>query len=534
MDKVWGYYDNNEWLTKINNSDKLRNGSSLLYSDYRNATVQDYSMPYLFVRYLAAQATNNGNPIDFLKKIYTMDATDKTTEQFMNEIIKQIPNLQDKTFKEVLGSFYVAAFSPEKTGEYSFYGDPVVTEKVTSYPIYLGESGKDLNLDPTAAIVVKTLDGSFTVPNDAGSDVKFYAVTKNNDIYKPAVGSGTSSDPYLITNVDELNSLGKYPNAYFKLGKNIDVSTGSFFTADSFSGNLNGNGYSINNLDKPLINNNTGTITNLNVNANINMEVTYNFGVIANKNSGSISDINVNGDLNLKAIVANPVLKATIGGLVGVNDGSGVIERSSFNGNINISMAANDAYIGGILGNNLGIIQNTYSKGSIQVSQGNSDNYSLYLGGLVGINDSLLYGASIKTSYSIMALTSTGVTTPKIGSLVGYLKKGNFSDSYGIDNYEPVGGSVSYSDSKKSLDELKNQNTFINWDFDVVWKMDTQDDKTPIFKSGSDINSISAKLSKTSYFVGEKLSLYGFDTLTINGKNVVLTEQMLNIDEFDS
>lgn len=68
-------------------------------------------MPYLFVRYLAAQATNNGNPIDFLKKLYTMDATDKTTKQFMNEIIKQIPNLQDKTFKEVLGSFYVAAFS---------------------------------------------------------------------------------------------------------------------------------------------------------------------------------------------------------------------------------------------------------------------------------------------------------------------------------------------------------------------------------------------------------------------------------------
>ncbi|WP_133015227.1 immunoglobulin-like domain-containing protein [Clostridium cuniculi] len=534
MDKLWGYHDNNGWLTRINDSEKLRNGSSLVYSGSRNTTVQDYSMPYLFVRYLAAQATNNGNPIDFLKKLYTMDGTNKTVEQFMNEIIQQIPNLKDKTFKEVLGSFYVAAFSPEKTGEYSFYGDPVVTEKVTSYPIYLGESGKALNLEPTAAIVVKTLGGSFTVPSDAGSDVKFYVVSKNNDIYKPAAGSGTSSDPYVITNVDELNSLGKYPNAYFKLGNDIDVATGSFFTSESFSGNLNGNGYSINNLDKPLIKNNTGTITNLNVNANINMEVSSDFGVIASKNSGAISDVKVNGSLKLKAIVANKFLKATIGGLVGSQDPSGIIERSSFDGNMSISMASNDANVGGVLGYNLGVIENTYSKGSIQVSQTSAGDYPLYLGGLVGFNESFSYGASIETSYSIMTLDSTGVTTQKLGSIVGYLKRGTISDSYGIDKYEPVGSDTSNSDSKKSLTELQSQGTFASWDFDIVWKMDTQGDKTPVFKSGSDINSITAKLSQTDYFVGEKLSLYGFDTLTINGKNITLTSQMLNMDEFDS
>ena len=534
MDKLWGYHDNNGWLTRINDSEKLRNGSSLVYSGSRNTTVQDYSMPYLFVRYLAAQATNNGNPIDFLKKLYTMDGTNKTVEQFMNEIIQQIPNLKDKTFKEVLGSFYVAAFSPEKTGEYSFYGDPVVTEKVTSYPIYLGESGKALNLEPTAAIVVKTLGGSFTVPNDAGSDIKFYAVSKNNDIYKPATGSGTASDPYVITSVDELNSLGKYPNAYFKLGSDIDVATGSFFTADSFSGNLNGNGYSINNLDKPLINNNSGSITNLNVNANINMEVSSNFGVITNKNTGSISDVKVSGTLTLKAIVANTVLKATIGGLVGRQDPSGVIERSSFDGNMSISMAANDTNVGGILGYNQGVIENTYSKGSIQVSQPIAGSYPLYLGGLVGINESLLYGASIKTSYSIMALGATGVTTSKVGSLVGYLKRGTIADSYGIDKNEPVGSGTSDVSNKKSLAELQTQGTFTNWDFDATWKMDSQGEGTPIFKTGSDINSISAELSKKDYYLGEQLSLYGFDILTVNGKDIVLTAQMLNMDEFDS
>ena len=534
MDKLWGYSDSNGWLTRINDHEAIRNGSSLLYSDYRSSTAQDYSMPYLFVRYLAAQATNNGDPIDFLKKLYTMDATGKTTEQFMNEIIKQIPNLKDKTFKDILGSFYVAAFSPEKTGEYSFYGDTVVTDKVTSYPIYLGESGKALSLEPSAAIVVKTLGGNFTVPSDAGSDVKFYAVTKNNDIYKPAAGNGTASDPYIITDVDELNSLGKYPNAYFKLGNDIDVSKGSFFTAESFSGNLNGNGYTINNLNKPLVNKNNGSITNLNVNANINIEVISNFGVIAKVNSGTISDVKSTGELNLNAIVANQNLKATVGGIVGENQPSGIIERVNFDGNININMAANDANIGGLVGYNMGLIKNSYSKGNIEVSQKNTGSYSLYLGGLVGLNNYLSYGDSIRTSYSIMNLNSNGVTVKRIGSIVGYLKKGTIGDSYGIDKYEPLGGEQTNLDSKKTLIELQSQSTFAKWDFDTVWKMDSNTDKTPIFRTGNDITSISAKLSQVNYIVGEQLILYGFDVLTVNGKEIELTSQMLNMNEFDS
>lgn len=534
MDKVWGYSDSNGWLDRINDSGVLRNGSSLLYSDYRNTTAQDYSMPYLFVRYLASQATNNGNPIDFLKTIYTMDATNKTVEEFMNEIISTITNLQGKTFKDVLGSFYVAAFAPEKTGEYSFYGDAVVTDKVTSYPVYMGESNKAIDLEPTAAIVVKTLGGKFTVPSDAGSDIKFYAVSKNNDIYKPAAGSGTASDPYIITNEDELNSLGKYPEAYFKLGNNIDITKGSFFTVESFSGNLNGNGYSINNLNKPLIYTNEGIVSNLSINANINMDVMSNFGVVANVNIGTISDVKVSGTLNLNAIVANPVLKATVGGIAGKTDGSSVIERTYFNGNINLNMAANDAYIGGLIGYNMGLIKNSYSKGNIEVLQENTVTNPLYLGGLVGINDYIGFGSSIRTSYSIMNLNSNGVTVQRIGSIIGYLKKGTIGNSYGIDKYNPIGGAQTNLDSKKTLQELQTQSTFTDWDFDTVWKLGTDVDKTPVFKTADDITSISGKLAQVDYFVGENIALYGLDKLTVDGKTIELTSSMLNVSEFDS
>lgn len=536
MDKVWGYSDSNEWLNRINDNEEIRNGTSLIYSDYRNTTVQDYSMPYLFVRYLAAQATNNGNPIDFLKRLYTMDATNKSTEQFMNEIITTIPNLNGKTFKDVLGSFYVAAFSPEKTGEYSFYGDTVVTDRVNSYPIYLGESGKAIDLESTAAIVVKTLGGSFTVPSNAGSDIKFYAVTKNNDIYKPANGSGTAEDPYIITTEDELNSIGKYDNAYFKLGNSIEI-TGKLFTAESFSGILDGNGYSINNLDKPLISENSGTIRNLNINANFNIDAGSNLGVIANKNIGTISDIKVSGNLNLNGIVINPNLQPTIGGIAGENQPSGIIERVSFEGNLALNMPANGGMIGGIVGLNSGTIKNSYSKGRIDISQNNSGTFIANIGGLIGRHKYMGAGTTLRNSYSIMELNYTGSneTVKTIGSLVGsILNSGPVTDSYGIDTYNPIGSDANNITGKKTLFELQNQSTFTNWDFNGTWKMDIQADRTPIFIDGYDINSISASLIKDTYFVGEKLNLYGMDKLNVNGTEIDLTEQMLNMNEFDS
>ncbi|MGG7058058.1 immunoglobulin-like domain-containing protein [Clostridium tertium] len=536
MDYLWGYYDINGWLSYINNDNEIRKGVSLLYSSYRNKTSQDYSMPYLFVRYLAAQATNNGNPIDFLKKLYKMKATGKTTEQFMNEIIATIPNLKGKTFKDVLGSFYVAAFSPEKTGEYSFYGDPVISNKVTSYPIYLGESGKQLNLDATGAIVVKTLGGSFTVPSDAGSDVKFYAVTKNNNIYKPANGSGTTTDPYIITNEDELNSIGKYPNAYFKLGNNIEIKKESFFTAESFTGTLDGNGYTISNLNKPLVNTNSGTIRNLNVNAKFNIEAISNLSVIANENNGLISDIKVNGEVSVKTMGNNSYSIPTVGGIVSENKPAGVVERVAFEANLNVNMAANGAIIGGIVGYNTGTVRNTYSKGNINVSQSNSGNYELNLGGLIGKYSTMGVGGSLRNSYSIMSLTYNGSATivKTIGSLIGNHLSGQVYDSYGIDKYNPIGNNSTNLTGKKTLEELKNQNTFANWDFNATWKMDNQGDRTPIFVTGNDINSISARLSKDTFFVGEKLYLYGSDKLNINGTEIELKESMLNMNEFDS
>lgn len=212
MDYLWGYYDNNGWLSKINNDVIIRNGTSLIYDSYRNSTVQDYSMQYLFVRYLASQATKGTNPMEFFKQIYKINAAGKTAEEFINELASNVDGLKGRTFKELLGSFYVAAFSQEKTGIYSFYGDPVIQQKITSYPVYMGESGQSITLEPTSAIVVKAKDGRFVVPNDAGNDIKFFGVTKDLDIFKPSEGNGTSNDPYISKRV--ASSLSRTPGGF--------------------------------------------------------------------------------------------------------------------------------------------------------------------------------------------------------------------------------------------------------------------------------------------------------------------------------
>lgn len=61
-------------------------------------------------------------------------------------------------------------------------------------------------------------------------------------------GSGTSSDPYILTSVSDFSLFDSYPSAYYALGGDIDCSDsayGGYASSSGFSGTLNGNDYSI-------------------------------------------------------------------------------------------------------------------------------------------------------------------------------------------------------------------------------------------------------------------------------------------------
>ena len=143
-----------------------------------------------------------------------------------------------------------------------------------------------------------------------------------------AGGRGTRISPYIIRTGGQLLLIKqiKSRELYFELANNIDLNNINWLPI-SFDGNLNGNGYTIQNLkierdDKSylgLFEENSGIITNLNIQ---NIDITTNnnnanyVGVVAGYNSGSIENCTVVFDGNSR-------LQGThfVGGLCGRSSG---------------------------------------------------------------------------------------------------------------------------------------------------------------------------------------------------------------------
>ncbi|MFB1064827.1 hypothetical protein [Natrinema sp. H-ect4] len=228
-----------------------------------------------------------------------------------------------------------------------------------------------------------------------------------------AGGSGTSSDPYQISNVDQLQDISSNLSAHYVLSSNIDASqtenwnNGNGFNpiGDSntpFSGSLDGSGNSISEL---YINRDT--------------EEAGLFGYIAS--SGEVA--------NLAVKQADIVSSGNnIGVISGVNVGT--ISNSHTTGKVSNSGSYN---VGGLVGRNEGDVLSSYSRA--RVIGGDR------AGGLVGIND----GSSAKISKSFGAANVTGGTN--VGGLVGWQYGANISNSYSysrVDGGDSVGGLAGY------------------------------------------------------------------------------------------
>ncbi|WP_294918386.1 filamentous hemagglutinin N-terminal domain-containing protein, partial [Sulfuricurvum sp. PD_MW2] len=103
----------------------------------------------------------------------------------------------------------------------------------------------------------------------------------------------------------------------------------------------------------------------------------------------------------------------SVGGLVGVNDGSGIMESYSTG-----DVTASNNYVGGLVGwnKNAAYISSSYSTGDVTAAH--------TAGGLVGNSD----GSSIANSYSTGNVTAAGL----VGGLVGQVRSGEIVNSYSI------------------------------------------------------------------------------------------------------
>ncbi|MCB7071383.1 hypothetical protein LIZ76_15770 [Caldibacillus sp. 210928-DFI.2.22] len=260
------------------------------------------------------------------------------------------------------------------------------------------------------------------------------------------LGLGTQTDPYLISTPEDLNAIRNDLKAYYELTNDIDMSLWENWmpiapsTTNRFEGYIDGKGHKIINLKiisstefAAFIGNARGDVSNGYI-KNLGLENIY---VESDKN-------NVAGlvALNFKSTITNCYVTGTIK---------------------NTSPTA--YYTGGIVGRQYGLIENCFT--DCNVIGGNDT------GGFVGFlpNET----AILKNNYTkskVSGQTNTGGFYGRMNTSAGY--RPTF-----VSNYfnKTIAGTTNYQTSGVvglTTDEMKQQSTYVGWDFKNVWYMDSQ------------------------------------------------------------
>lgn len=265
-------------------------------------------------------------------------------------------------------------------------------------------------------------------------------------------GDGTEENPYQVATAEQLDNVRNHLDKHFIQTEDIDLAEyladggagyndgagwepiGVFVSGDTgspFTGSYNGNGKTISNLninriDKDyvgLFEYSKGDIDNVTLlEVDISGKATVG-GLVGYQNGGAIVDCSVSGSVNGTGSRVGGLIGESyevvevigcystasveglndVGGLIGYNSYS-TIEKCHATGNVK----GNSSTTGGLVAsNNNGVIKNCYATGSV---------FGLYdeVGGLVGWN--AYSGAQIINSYAIGHVTGDG---SDIGGLVG-------------------------------------------------------------------------------------------------------------------
>jgi len=302
-------------------------------------------------------------------------------------------------------------------------------------------------------------------------------------------GDGSVGDPYVITNVWELQNMSLDLTAHYVLGNDINASDtvtwnfGSGFIpigqySPYFTGSLNGENYSISNL----YTNRAGwmglfgvvqysTISNVNLVDCTFFVVSYDVGGIGGR-------LGVDGHI-VNCHVSGVIDGRNAGGIVSmIDDGSASVTNCSFSGNLSSTYSA-----GGITSNNMGIITNCSSTGTIfgggevgglvgtNMGYGAISNCyatgnvtgSSSVGGLVGTNTALMETPTVSDCYSMGSVYSSS----SVGGLVGYLDAGSVTNSF----YDTTTSGQSDNDGRgtpKTTEQMKNITTYSGAGWDIV------------------------------------------------------------------
>ncbi len=328
----------------------------------------------------------------------------------------------------------------------------------------------------TIAIIACSFMIITTISKSSNDEVVYADVTLR--------GSGSKTDPYLITTAEELGAFRDIINAtgsekHAVLGNDITL-TGTWTpigsTSDKqFKGTFDGNCHTINGLS---FNDSTKDHIGL-------------FGYVTGCSNGTvIKNVTVKGP----GITA----KSYVGGIVGwipqnsdstqiinchnyvpivAKDHSGGIAGQFQAYNISALYCSNHATIqnngdtitsiGGIVGfNDCGLIENCYNVGNINVN-------AVIVNGVGGITGCAQSGARVKKCFNYASVTATGTDTcVNVGALVGEIWTGsNPDDTVFTDDYYLNGSATSTKGEGHDAAWFKDASNYANYDFVDAWEM---------------------------------------------------------------
>ena len=225
-------------------------------------------------------------------------------------------------------------------------------------------------------------------------------------------GSGTESDPYVITTVDEFMSINSNKSACYKLDADLELptSTGAYITSSggAFTGVFDGNGHKIKIDIKDRTNTSSDTLDAL-------------FAVV----TGQIKNLTVTGSVTGSNKVAGIVGKLEKGGKI-----DNCVNYASVYGRKNVAGIAGvlfDEAVGGVRPGTK--ITNCANLGTIS---GESIKSGVDMGGIVGCvwytgNDSFC----IEGCYNEGAIiVPDGLAGDNVGGIVGYFYCGTIKDCF--------------------------------------------------------------------------------------------------------
>lgn len=219
-------------------------------------------------------------------------------------------------------------------------------------------------------------------------------------------GTGTDVDPYIISDVTDLQAMENDLTAYYELGGNIDASATSGWNSGAgflpigdggdFTGHLDGKGYTISDLTI-----NRSTYTNAGLFKKINSSGAY-----------AIKDLTVGGTVTGRSSIGG-LFGRIAGGIIdnchcsinistenhssgcfcGYDASATIIKNCSATGTVTNRTGPGGGSLGGFIGAAYGTIQDCFATGTVTCYAGTEDN----CGGFIG---SLNNGGVIKRCYS--------------------------------------------------------------------------------------------------------------------------------------